>query len=82
MSDYTSEDEVLGKAYDAKLMKRLLGYVKPYKHFVIFAILLSMWFRESLFLNFVGELIHHPGHVDRHAVDHAWFVLEFKRRLQ
>ena len=41
-NDYKSEDEVLGKAYDTKLMKRLLGYVKPYKHFVIFAILLNM----------------------------------------
>jgi ATP-binding cassette subfamily B protein len=42
MSDYKSEEEILGKAYDAKLMKRLLGYVKPYKHFVIFAILLNI----------------------------------------
>jgi ATP-binding cassette subfamily B protein len=25
------EDEVLGKAYDARLMKRLLGYLRPYK---------------------------------------------------
>jgi len=41
-NDYRSEDEVLGKAYDAKLMKRLLSYVKPYKHFVIFAILLNV----------------------------------------
>ncbi|MGB5289586.1 MAG: ABC transporter ATP-binding protein [Ignavibacteriaceae bacterium] len=41
-NDYRSEDEVLGKAYDAKLMKRLLRYVKPYKHFVIFAILLNI----------------------------------------
>ena len=43
MSDYKSEDEVLGKAYDARLMRRLLGYVKPYKHFVIFAILLNIF---------------------------------------
>jgi len=42
MSDYKGEEEVLGKAYDAKLMKRLLGYVKPYKHFVIFAILMNI----------------------------------------
>jgi len=42
MSDYKSEEEILGKAYDAKLMKRLLGYVKPYKRFVIFAILLNI----------------------------------------
>ena len=42
MSDYKGEEEILGKAYDAKLMKRLLGYVKPYKHFVIFAILMNI----------------------------------------
>jgi len=42
MSDYKGEDEILGKAYDAKLMKRLLGYVKPYKRFVIFAILMNI----------------------------------------
>jgi len=42
MSDYKSEEEILGKAYDAKLMKRLLGYIKPYKHYVIFAILLNI----------------------------------------
>jgi ATP-binding cassette subfamily B protein len=41
-SDYNSEDEVLGKAYDSKLMGRLLGYVKPYKKYVIFAILLNI----------------------------------------
>jgi len=40
--DYKSEDEVLGKAYDARLMKRLLKYVKPYKMYVIFAILLNI----------------------------------------
>jgi len=42
MSDYRSEEELLGKAYDSKLMKRLLGYIKPYKKYVIFAILLNI----------------------------------------
>jgi len=41
-NDYRSEEEVLGKAYDAKLMRRLLGYVKPYKIYVIFAIILNI----------------------------------------
>src|SRR4030043_242666 len=36
------DDEILGKAYDAKLMKRLLGYVKPYKKYVVLAILLNV----------------------------------------
>ncbi|NWF89552.1 MAG: ABC transporter ATP-binding protein [Ignavibacteriaceae bacterium] len=40
--DYKSEDEVLGKAYDSRLMKRLLKYVKPYKKYVFFAILLNV----------------------------------------
>jgi ATP-binding cassette, subfamily B, multidrug efflux pump len=40
--DYKAEEEVLGKAYDSRLMKRLLGYIKPYKRYVIFAILLNI----------------------------------------
>lgn len=41
MSD-NKDDEILGKAYDARLMKRLLGYVKPYKKYVVAAILLNV----------------------------------------
>lgn len=40
--DIRIDDEVLGKAYDSRLMKRLLGYVKPYKKYVVFAILLNI----------------------------------------
>jgi ATP-binding cassette subfamily B protein len=36
-----NDDEILGKAYDSKLMKRLLSYIRPYKKYVIFAILLN-----------------------------------------
>jgi ATP-binding cassette subfamily B protein len=32
------EDEVLGKAYDARLMRRLLGYLRPYRAQVALAI--------------------------------------------
>lgn len=35
-------DEILGKAYDSKLMRRLLSYVKPYTKYVVFAILLNI----------------------------------------
>jgi ATP-binding cassette subfamily B protein len=42
MANDNSEDEVLGKAYDAKLMKRLLGYIKPYMKYVVFAILMNI----------------------------------------
>ncbi len=36
------EEEILGKAYDGKLMKRLLRYLRPYGWYVTFGILLSM----------------------------------------
>ncbi|HLP15080.1 MAG TPA: ABC transporter ATP-binding protein [Bacteroidota bacterium] len=36
------EEEILGKAYDAQLMKRLLKYLQPYKWMVILAIALSI----------------------------------------
>ncbi len=32
------EEEVLGKAYDARLMRRLLGYLKPYRLQVVLAL--------------------------------------------
>jgi len=41
-NDYKNDDEILGKAYDANLMKRLLHYVKPYKKYVILAILINL----------------------------------------
>src|SRR5438046_3763881 len=33
------EEEILGKAYDARLMRRLLGYLRPYKLHVACALL-------------------------------------------
>lgn len=37
------EEEVLGKAYDGRLMKRLLGYARPYAPQVVGAILLTVF---------------------------------------
>jgi len=34
----THDDEVLGKAYDSRLMRRLIGYLRPYRAQVIFAV--------------------------------------------
>ena len=34
------EDEILGKAYDARLIKRLGAYVKPYRSYIFLAIVL------------------------------------------
>ncbi|HLE35738.1 MAG TPA: ABC transporter ATP-binding protein, partial [Candidatus Acidoferrales bacterium] len=41
MSDH-HEEEQLGKAYDARLTRRLLQYLKPYKWRVVFALLLTL----------------------------------------
>src|SRR4030095_7307074 len=38
----SEQDEVLGKAYDARLMKRLIKYLKPYSKWVIIAIILTV----------------------------------------
>ena len=42
MAEQSKDDEILGKAYDSKLMRRLLQYVKPYKKYVITAIILNI----------------------------------------
>jgi len=36
------DEEILGKAYDGRLMRRLLTYLKPYKWYVALGILLSL----------------------------------------
>jgi ATP-binding cassette, subfamily B, multidrug efflux pump len=41
------DEEVLGKAYDARLMRRLLGYVRPYRRMAFGA--LALIFASSLF---------------------------------
>jgi len=42
MSQNYHEEEILGKAYDSRLMKRLLRYLKPYKFYVVLAIVLAI----------------------------------------
>jgi ATP-binding cassette subfamily B multidrug efflux pump len=41
MSDFR-EEEALGKAYDAQLMRRLITYLRPYKSNVVFAVVLTL----------------------------------------
>lgn len=41
-NDYQKDEEILGKAYDSKLMKRLLSYVKPYRKYIIIAIIMNI----------------------------------------
>jgi ATP-binding cassette, subfamily B, multidrug efflux pump len=38
------DDEILGKAYDSRLMRRLLKYLKPYRKYVVAAIVLNIIF--------------------------------------
>ncbi len=42
MIAHVEEDAILGKAYDGRLMRRLLGYVRPYRGAVALAILLLL----------------------------------------
>lgn len=42
MADSQHEEEVLGKAYDTRLMRRLLTYLWPYKWYALVAIVLTM----------------------------------------
>lgn len=44
------DDEILGKAYDSRLMKRLLLYLKPYKWYILAAISLA------IFVSSIGPL--------------------------
>ncbi len=39
MADNIHEEEVLGKAYDSRLMKRLLTYLRPYRWHVVIAMI-------------------------------------------
>ena len=47
------EEEALGKAYDARLMRRLLGYVRPYRRLAVAAVALIL---VSSLLQLVGPL--------------------------
>lgn len=40
--DENEQEEVLGKAYDSRLMKRLIKYLRPYSKLVILAVLLTI----------------------------------------
>src|SRR5438128_7755334 len=45
------EEEVLGKAYDSRLMRRLITYLRPYKRYVALALVLIL-FESSLEVTF------------------------------
>ncbi len=61
---YAWEEEKLGKAYDAGLMKRLLRYVKPYRGLFIAAIVFSLLVTGTeLALPYITKIV-----IDRHLL--------------
>ncbi len=56
------DDSIIGQAYDARLMKRLMGYLKPYKFHLVIAVLLLL---IGTGLELVGPLIIKYG-IDNH----------------
>ena len=58
------EEEVLGKAYDSRMMRRLLGYMRPYRRMVVVSLVLL--FFNSLF-QVLGPLLTKLA-IDRYIV--------------
>src|SRR3954447_26824991 len=56
------EEEVLGKAYDSRLMRRLMGYMKPYRRLIALSLLFLLG--QSLF-QVLGPLLTRTA-VDRY----------------
>jgi ATP-binding cassette subfamily B protein len=54
MSDAHQEEEALGKAYDARLMRRLMTYLRPYRGMTVGAVVLIL---VSSALQLVGPLV-------------------------
>lgn len=54
MNNIYQEEEILGKAYDGRLMKRLLKYLKPYIFYVILAVFLMFFYTG---LNLAGPYL-------------------------
>jgi ATP-binding cassette subfamily B protein len=61
-ADLVHEDEILGKAYDARLMRRIVTYLKPYKLQVFLAFIL-------IFASAVADLV--VPYLTGFAVDNA-----------
>jgi len=71
------EEEVLGKAYDSRLMRRLVGYMKPYRALV--ALSLVFLLAQSLF-QVVGPLLTRTA-VDRYLQPNASAIPAFLNRI-
>jgi ATP-binding cassette subfamily B protein len=71
------EEEVLGKAYDARLMRRLVGYMKPYRALVAVSIVFLL--AQSLF-QVLGPLLTRTA-VDRYLQPNPSVIPAFLNRL-
>jgi len=54
LNNIYQEEEILGKAYDSRLMKRLLVYLKPYIYYVVLAVFLMLLYTG---LNLAGPYL-------------------------
>ena len=67
------EDEIIGKAYDARLMRRLLGFFKPYKKQLTISILLLIIIS---ILNLSGPYLTKIA-IDNYILNGDWTGLNF-----
>ena len=67
------EDEIIGKAYDARLMRRLLGFFKPYKKQLTISILLLIIIS---ILNLSGPYLTKVA-IDNYILNGDWSGLNF-----
>jgi ATP-binding cassette subfamily B protein len=42
MADHSHEEEIIGKAYDSRLMRRLMQYLRPYWRMTLFALITTL----------------------------------------
>jgi ATP-binding cassette subfamily B multidrug efflux pump len=77
MSDFR-EEEALGKAYDSKLLGRLMTYLRPYKWSVVFAVVLTVLVGP---LEVVGPYLFGFG-VDKYIVPGANHLLPAAEALR
>ena len=71
------EEEVLGKAYDGRLMRRLMGYMKPYRPLVALSLVFLL---AQSFFQVLGPLLTRIA-VDRYLQPNAASVPSVLNRL-
>lgn len=77
MATFFQEDEILGKAYDARIMRRLLGYARPYLRLTIIALLFLILLS---FVDLVGPALIGYG-IDHYIAPTTQTLNDFERSL-